>query len=121
MSEPHLERRRHLRVAAPASRRWEVRLRVGPEGWRPATLASVSLGGAFIVTASPAAPGHAVELELPSPLQGGSVAVTGRIRRVASPEAAEPGIGVEFDPPTPAAVLALADYLVAATGVDAGW
>ncbi len=95
-----MQRRKHKRVRAQGV---AGHLRTGADFLPGLSVENLSLGGAYVRTAQPMAPGTAVVLELVRPGLKKVIRVTGRVVTIVTGEEARatrrvPGMGVAFDP-----------------------
>src|SRR5215470_13764818 len=117
------ERRNHFRGRPRPGRRVEVIYRlieVGGEESAPcsAFTRNIGVGGAFIVTEDPAAPGSELQLTIQIPTSGKKIEVRGEVRWIADGDYdAVHGMGVKFQGLDVDQLLELNEYFTSLTHI----
>lgn len=123
MAESKRERRGHFRGKPRPGRRVEVRYRVLEHGQlsdeHRAFTKNIGVGGAFILTEDPPAPGAALQIALSVPATHKAIEVKGEIRWIVDGGHDEPpadhGMGVKFSALDVEQLLALNEYFASLT------
>lgn len=116
MAESKRERRGHFRGKARPGRRVEVRYRIVRDGQllgeQRAFTKNIGVGGAFIITDTPPAPGTSLQIVLTVPQAARTLEVRGDVRWVltAGDDADEHGMGVKFAALDVEQLMALNEY-----------
>lgn len=111
------ERRNHFRGKPRPGRRVDVQFRVGDEAPISAFTRNIGVGGAFIVTPSPADPGTVVAISVHVPNQPQPLEVKAEVRWTARPGRDElTGMGVKFHPLDVEKLLQLSEYFASLAG-----
>ncbi|MCA9674904.1 MAG: PilZ domain-containing protein [Kofleriaceae bacterium] len=120
MSDARHERRQHFRGKPRPGRRLAIRYRIRGGEWIRAETRNIGVGGAFVSTGEPAAPGSPVEIELEVPTCEQPLILRGQVRWAEDGVGDHAGMGVQFQDVDIDVLLELNDYFASLTGVEFG-
>jgi uncharacterized protein (TIGR02266 family) len=113
------ERRNHFRGKPRPGRRVDVAFAVGDTVPQQAYTRNIGVGGAFIVTPTPAHPGTPLVLSIRVPNTLSPLQLRGEVRWNTPGEADDPpGMGVKFQALDVEQLLQLSEYFASLTGRD---
>jgi uncharacterized protein (TIGR02266 family) len=121
VAESKRERRGHFRGKARPGRRVEVRYRLVEAGGlsdeQRAYTKNIGVGGAFIITPDPAAPGTTLQIALQVPAAPRPIEVRGEVRWIVDGDESghEHGMGVKFNGLDVDQLMALNEYFASLT------
>ena len=79
---------------------------------------NIGVGGAFVVTSRPVAPGSPITLSLHIPTASHPLEIQGEVRWNSGPREETPGMGIRFDSLEVEALLQLNEYFASLTGKE---
>ena len=117
MADVRRERRSHFRGKPRPGRRVEVSFTAADGSTVRAHTRNIGVGGAFVVTATPEAPGAAIVLTVHVPTASAPIRLRGEVRwTTPATEAGPGGMGLRFDHLDVEALLDLNEYFASLTG-----